>query len=93
MENTEGQNLKNELFTSQKTGWEGITDEVRNAVFKFADEYMDYLNCSKTEKEIVKTSKDILEKEFKIDCADLIKGCGGYSIKTELIDEQVVLIW
>ena len=62
MENTQGQKLKEELFNEKKTGWEGMTEEVKNAVFKFADEYMDYLNSSKTEKEIVKNSKDILIK-------------------------------
>ena len=38
MENTEGQKLKEELFNSQKTGWEGIDEVAKNAVYKFADE-------------------------------------------------------
>lgn len=67
MEHTEGQKLKEELFNSHKTGWEGMTEEIRNAVFKFAEEYMDYLNTSKTEKEIVKNSKDILVKNGFVD--------------------------
>jgi len=67
MENNEAQKLKEELFNNKKTGWEGMTEEVKNAVFKFADEYMNYLNCSKTEKEIVKTSKDILIKNGFVD--------------------------
>lgn len=67
MENTEGQKLKEELFNCKKTGWEGMSQDVKNAVFKFADEYMNYLNCSKTEKEIVKTSVDILQKNGFVD--------------------------
>lgn len=67
MENTEGQKLKEELFNDKKTGWEGMSEEIRSAVFKFADEYMDYLNSSKTEKEIVKTSKDIFIKNGFVD--------------------------
>lgn len=67
MENTEGQKLKEELFNCKKTGWEGISEETQNAVFKFAEEYMNYLNSSKTEKEIVKNSKDILMKNGFVD--------------------------
>ena len=67
MENTEGQKLKEELFNDKKTGWETMTEEVKNAVFKFAEEYMNYLNSSKTEKEIVRNSKDILRKNGFVD--------------------------
>ncbi len=67
MENTETQKLKEELFNVKKTGWEEMSEETRKAVFKFADEYMDYLNLSKTEKEIVKNSKDILQKNGFVD--------------------------
>jgi len=63
----DGKKLKEELFNNQKTGWEGITEESKNAIFKFADEYMHYLNSSKTEKEIVKNSKDILIKNGFVD--------------------------
>ena len=67
MENNEAQLLKNKLFNSQKTGWEGMSQDVKNAVYKFADEYMNYLNSSKTEKEIVENSKEILEKNGFVD--------------------------
>ena len=67
MENTEGQKLKEELFNCKKSGWEKATEEEKNAIFKFADEYMNYLNVSKTEKEIVKNSKDILIKNGFVD--------------------------
>lgn len=67
MEKSDGQKIAEELCNCKKTGWEGMSEECKNAVFKFADEYMDYLNLSKTEKEIVKNSKDILMKNGFVD--------------------------
>ena len=62
MEKTEGEVLKEKLFNNRRNGWEDLSEEERKEVFKFADEYMFYLNQAKTEKEIVTTSKDILLK-------------------------------
>jgi len=62
MEKTEGEVLKEKLFNQKKFGWNGLDDETRGEVFKFADEYMFYLNQAKTEKEIVHFSKEILIK-------------------------------
>ena len=62
MEKTEGQALKEKLFNNKKCGWETTSEEEKREIFKFADEYMYYLNSSKTEKEIVATSKEILLK-------------------------------
>ena len=62
----EAQKLKEELFNQKKVGWEKVSDEEKKDIFQFADEYMYYLNHSKTEKEIVQSSKDILLKnDFK----------------------------
>ena len=58
----EAQKLKDELFNQKKVGWEKVSDEEKKDIFQFADEYMYYLNHSKTEKEIVQSSKDILLK-------------------------------
>jgi len=62
VEKTEGQALKEKLFNTKKSGWEATSEEEKRDIFKFADEYMYYLNSSKTEKEIVATSKEILLK-------------------------------
>ncbi len=62
MEKTEGEVLKEKLFNNKENGWEGLSEEERKEIFKFADEYMFYLNQSKTEKEIVSNSKEILLK-------------------------------
>lgn len=66
MEKTEGEVLKEKLFNDKKTGWYNLGDEDKKQVFRFADEYMFYLNQAKTEKEIVHFSKEILLKnDFK----------------------------
>ncbi len=66
MEKTEGEALKEKLFNSKKVGWDGLSEDDCKNVFKFADEYMFYLNQAKTEKEIVHFSKEILLKnDFK----------------------------
>ncbi len=66
MEKTEGEVLKEKLFNNKKSGWRELLEEDKRNVFKFADEYMFYLNQAKTEKEIVYFSKEILLKnDFK----------------------------
>ena len=66
MEKTEGEILKEKLFNSKKSGWNGLSEEENKNIFKFSDEYMFYLNQAKTEKEIVSFSKEILLKnDFK----------------------------
>lgn len=59
----EKENLKEKLFRKTKTGWEVINEEKKEEIFTFCDEYMDFLNNSKTEREIVKTTKQIIEKK------------------------------
>ena len=54
--------LQKKLFKDRKTGWEKLSDEELKNIFQFGDEYMYYLNSSKTEKEIIKNSKEILIK-------------------------------
>lgn len=62
MEKTEGSSLKEKLFNVKKSGWNNLGDEELEAIFKYADEYMYFLNNSKTEKDVVKTSKEVLLK-------------------------------
>ena len=62
--------LKEKLFKDGKTAWEHLSDEELTNIFRFADEYMYYLNLSKTEKEIVKNSKDILIKNGFVDISE-----------------------
>ena len=55
-----------ELERKRKSGWEKITEDLEKNVFQFADEYMNYLNQAKTEREIVALSEKIArESGFK----------------------------
>ena len=61
-EKTEGKRLEEELFNKKKSGWERTTDEDKKVIFKFSDEYMEFLNRSKTEREFVKSTKEVLDR-------------------------------
>ena len=62
MDKKEADELKEKLLLNKKAGWETATEEEKQKIHQFADEYMYYLNQSKTEKEIVDNSRDILLK-------------------------------
>ena len=63
---TETEKLKEELFRKKSTGWEGLEESIKNSIFEFCDDYIEFLNKSKTEREIVKTVKQMAEnKGFK----------------------------
>lgn len=70
MSKTDGKELKEKLFTNKKDGWEKLSDEELKSIFQYADEYMYYLNNSKTEKEIVQNSKEILIKNGFVDISE-----------------------
>ncbi len=70
MEKTDGKELKEKLFNSKANGWKNLNDEELKNIFQYADEYMYYLNTSKTEKEIVQNSKDILLKNGFVDISE-----------------------
>lgn len=53
---------KEELFNKKEIGWKNISDETRNNIFKFSDEYIYFLNKVKTEREAVKFVKKMLEE-------------------------------
>ena len=52
----------NNLFNEKKSGWEDLSEEQKETIFTFAEEYMYFLNHSKTERETVISVKDILNK-------------------------------
>ena len=66
----ETKDLQEKLLKNRKTGWEKLSDEELSDIFKFADEYMYYLNTSKTEKAIIKNSKEILIKNGFVDISE-----------------------
>ena len=54
------------LFKENKSGWENIDETKKNEIFKFADDYMDFLNKSKTEREIISSAETLArESGFK----------------------------
>ncbi len=61
MQDTE--NLKNQLFRKEKSGWEGIEEEKKKEIFNYCEGYMDFLNRSKTEREFVANAK--IEAELR----------------------------
>lgn len=66
---TEIEQLKDSLFRKTKTGWEGLEEGIKNNIFEFCNQYVDFLNKSKTEREIVKTVKKLAEENgFKNIC-------------------------
>ena len=70
MSKNDGKELKEKLFKNKKNGWENLSDDELKAIFQYADEYMYYLNTSKTEKEIVQNSKEILIKNGFVDISE-----------------------
>ena len=45
-----------------KSGWEGLNENELNEINVFADQYMDFLNRSKTEREIINSSETIVRE-------------------------------
>ena len=58
---TEVETLKEKLFRKTNTGWEGIEKEKKEEIFSYCTKYMEFLNKSKTEREIIKSAKEIAE--------------------------------
>lgn len=66
----DGKALKEKLFKDKRNGWQNLSDEELKNIFQYADEYMYFLNNSKTEKEIVQNSKEILIKNGFVDISE-----------------------
>ena len=58
----DGTKLKEKLFNQKKNGWEGLSEKQRNEIFNYCNGYMGFLNKGKTEREIVKTSREMAER-------------------------------
>ena len=62
IEETEGKKLQEKLFNKKEVGWNTLSDEEMNALMKFSDEYMYFLNNGKTERECTSFAKKMLEE-------------------------------
>ena len=60
-EKTEGEILKEKLFNKKENGWKSKSQEEKDTIFKYTKGYIDFMNHSKTEREIVQSSKKIAE--------------------------------
>lgn len=58
---TEGQKLKEKLLVTRKNGWEALTEAEKKKILKFSDDYINFLNNGKTERECVKEAQKIAE--------------------------------
>lgn len=54
--------LKKKLFNSKENGWLELNNNTKQDVFSYAKGYINYLNNSKTEREIISSSKKIAEE-------------------------------
>jgi len=82
----EAEKLKEILFNKKRSGWETATEAEKEDIFKFNDEYIHYLNQCKTERETIKFSKEILEKNGFTDIRDnqsLVPGDKVYYINRD----------
>ena len=66
---SEVEELKNRLFYKRENAWEDKTEEQLNNIFAYAEGYINFLNKSKTEREIVANAKEIAESNgFRCIC-------------------------
>ncbi|MCI9016875.1 MAG: aminopeptidase [Clostridia bacterium] len=53
--------MQEDLLFNRKNGWEDLSEKEMEEIFKFSDEYIYFLNKSKTEREAVVFVKEMLE--------------------------------
>jgi len=53
--------LKESLFMKKKSGWETVTEEEKGKIYDFSKGYIDFLNESKIEREVIEYAKTALE--------------------------------
>ena len=62
MEKKEVEELKQKLFNKKENGWNLKSEEEKKQIFEYAKGYIDYMNKSKTEREIIENSQKIAEE-------------------------------
>ncbi len=70
---TEGQKLQEKLFFKQQTIWETATEAEIKKSFDFSEEYKDFLDSSKTEREFIANAKKLADSIGFVPLDDLIK--------------------
>ena len=62
MDKKEAEELKNKLFHKKENGWNKKTEQEKQEIQNYAKGYIQYMNQSKTEREIIANSKKIAEE-------------------------------
>ena len=86
MDKKQADELKRKLFNQKENGWKYKSEEEKNNILDYAKGYINYMNCSKTEREIITSSKKIAEEHgFKdiANCDTLAEGDKVYYINRE----------
>ena len=81
-----GEELKEKLFNKKENGWKNLDEEKKQEIFKLSDEYMAFLNKSKTEREFIKNAKKLADENGYTDIInkkDLKPGDKIYFINRE----------
>lgn len=66
----ETEKLKEFLFDTKKCGWDVISDDTKQEIIRFSDDFIHYLNKSKTERETADFTVEILEKNGFVNLKD-----------------------
>ncbi len=48
-----------ELSINKKSGWEDLSENEKNEIYNFANQYMNFLNIAKTEREVIKEAENL----------------------------------
>lgn len=62
MEKAQAEQLKQKLFNQKENGWISKSQEEQDSIFKYAQGYINYMNQSKTEREIIENSEKIAKE-------------------------------
>ena len=54
--------MEENLFIKKECGWKGLSDDKKNEVFQVSDNYMSFLNVSKTEREFIKNARRMADE-------------------------------
>lgn len=62
MDKKQAEELKQKLFHKKENGWNKKSQKEKQEIFNYADQYICYMNQSKTEREIIENSQKIAEE-------------------------------
>ena len=54
--------MEENLFIKKESGWKGLSDDKKNEVFQISNNYMSFLNVSKTEREFIKNARRMADE-------------------------------